>query len=215
MDVPAYEADASTAQAAAPSFAAAALDSIGDGFYVVDRGWRIVYANRRALEAWGASTQSVIGRVLWERFPQATGSEAEQRLRAAVTVPELREYEAFSPVARRWHWVRVSPLADGLIAVCWRDVTDRRRAEEALRDSRERFAAMLEALPHVAFVIRPDGTAEYYNRRLVDYVGHAIGPDPVSRTALQHPDDREALVEARRAGAAGDSAYTVEARLAP
>jgi PAS domain S-box-containing protein len=213
MNLPGDEADRSAAREAAPRFADLALDSIGDGFYVVDREWRVVYANRSALEAWGASADSVIGQVLWERFPEAAGSEAEQRLRAAAAMPELREYDAFSPVARRWQRLRVTPLADGLTAVSWRDVTDQRQTEEALRDSRERFAAMLEALPHIAFVIRPDGTAEYYNRRFVDYVGHPIGLDPVARTALQHPEDRQALVEARRAGAASDHAYTVEARL--
>jgi PAS domain S-box-containing protein len=213
MDVPPDTADASTGRAAAPSFAGLALDSIGDGVYVVDRDGRVVYANRRALDAWNAAAEGVIGRVLWERFPQAADSEAEQRLRIAMASPEPSEYEVFSPVAQRWQWVRVAALAEGLTAVCWRDVTERRQAEEALRDSRERFAAMLEALPHIAFMIRPDGTAEHYNRRFIDYVGHAIGTDPVSRTALQHPEDRQALVEARRAGAASGSAYTVEARL--
>jgi PAS domain S-box-containing protein len=207
------EADASIRDAAQQRFAGLVLDSIDDGFYVVDGEWRIVYANRRACAAWKAPAESVIGRVLWERFPQAVGSEGERHLRAAAASPALCEFEAFSPVAVRWHWVRVAPLADGLVGVYWRDVTDRRNAEDALRDSKERFAAMLEALPQIAFVIRPDGTAEYYNRRFTDYVGHAVGADPDSRTELQHPDDREALVQARRAGAASDNPYRVEARL--
>ena len=168
MNPLADDAEPSTRGVAEQGFAGLVLDSIDDGFYVVDRDWRIVYANRHACEAWKAPVESVIGRVLWERFPQVVGSEAEQRLRQAVASPALREFEVLSPIAERWHWVRVAPLAEGLVGVSWRDVTDRRHAEEALRDSKERFAAMLEALPQIAFVIRPDGIAEYYNRRFID-----------------------------------------------
>jgi len=72
---------------------------------------------------------------------------------------------------------------------------------------------MLEALPQIAFVIGPDGMAEYYNRHFVEYVGQPIGPDPASRTALQHPDDQPKLVKARMEGAFYDRPYTVECRI--
>jgi PAS domain S-box-containing protein len=93
------------------------------------------------------------------------------------------------------------------------DITEHKRRERALRESQQRFQDMLEALPQIAFVIGTDGTAEYYNRRFVEYVGHAVGRDPAARTALQHPDDQERLMKARMEGAFYGRDYTVECRI--
>src|SRR5262249_34021828 len=46
-----------------------------------------------------------------------------------------------------------------------RDVTDRKRAEEAFRESEERNAAMLRAVPDLMFVILRDGTYLDYHAR--------------------------------------------------
>src|SRR5713226_9253823 len=75
------------------------------------------------------------------------------------------------------------------------------------------FRAMLDALPQIAFVIRPDGTAAFYNRALRDFVAAPLGSDVQSRAALFHPEDRLRFVTAREAAVAAGSAYTIEARL--
>jgi PAS domain S-box-containing protein len=71
------------------------------------------------------------------------------------------------------------------------------------------FRALLDALPHIAAIIRPDGMAEFYNRALRDYAGGALGRDRRARLKLVHPEDRVRVAAAVAAGAA----CTVEARL--
>jgi PAS domain S-box-containing protein len=73
--------------------------------------------------------------------------------------------------------------------------------------------AMLDALPQIAFVIRPDGMAAYYNRTFRDYAGAALGDDRQSRAALLHPEDRKAVAATRAAAVAAGRGYTLEARL--
>src|SRR6185437_12487962 len=119
--------------------AAALLEAVDDGLYVVDREWRFVYANPRACAMWGAARETVIGEVLWQRFPAIVGTRAGQLLRQAVENGEPYEFEVFSPVVKRWLWLRAHPLGDGLTGVHWRDVTERRQTEEALRASEERL----------------------------------------------------------------------------
>ena len=46
---------------------------MGDAFYALDADWRFTYANQRALDFWGTSAADVIGRVIWQRFPQLIG----------------------------------------------------------------------------------------------------------------------------------------------
>src|SRR5258708_7141473 len=70
------------------------------------------------------------------------------------------------------------------------------------------FRAMLDALPQIAFVIRPDGTAEFYNRALRDFVAAPLGSDVQSRAALFHPEDRQRFVPAREPAAPARPADT-------
>src|SRR5262249_27833993 len=122
--------------------------------------------------------------------------------------------EAQAPsLGGRWIRLDAHPIPNGGVVVAYRDIDESKKAEARLRESEERFRLMLEALPQIAFVIRPGGVAEYYNQRFRDYVGGPIGLDAASRTALHHPDDRQRLVAARKKGAATDQEYTIEARI--
>ncbi len=85
--------------------------------------------------------------------------------------------------------------------------------DRAFEDGEKRFQLLLETLPHGAFVIRPDGHAEYYNQNLIDYLGFRPGPDKAARAALSPVDDQVRLEAARDAGVAANTDYIVEIRL--
>jgi PAS domain S-box-containing protein len=86
-----------------------------------------------------------------------------------------------------------------------------REREEALRAGEARFRTMLESLPHIAVVLRPDGTSEYHNQRFAEYFGD-FPTDLADRMAVYHPEDRPRLAAARDAALAAGSAYALEAR---
>src|SRR5512140_2074750 len=70
-----------------PSYEArleAVLESVSDAFYAVDTDWRYVVFNRAAEEYFGVSRQALLGRGLWERFPQGLGTPFERYCRAAM-----------------------------------------------------------------------------------------------------------------------------------
>ena len=77
------------------------------------------------------------------------------------------------------------------------DVTDRRRQEEAVRESESRFRVLAEAVPQIVWVTRPDGFHEYYNPRWYDFTGlteaESVG---FGWSTPLHPDDK-ARAEAR------------------
>jgi PAS domain S-box-containing protein len=116
------------------------LESMGDAFYALDRDWRIVYANRRALAFWKANASDVIGRVIWERFPELIGTLNEDVLRRVRAEQRALSFEAKSPTTGIWVSVNVGPSDDG-VTVYWRDITERIEAEQALRSFTEKLEA--------------------------------------------------------------------------
>src|SRR3954470_441416 len=46
------------------------LESVGDAFFAVDREWRLTYVNHRAEQYWGRQREELLGRNIWEEFPQ-------------------------------------------------------------------------------------------------------------------------------------------------
>lgn len=95
------------------------------------------------------------------------------------------------------------------------DVTDRRRADEALRASEERFRTLADAMPQLVWTADPDGRVEYYNARVHQLQGvsfeEATGQwrwDP----AL-HPDDQQRTVEAWENAIRHGHEYRIEHRV--
>jgi PAS domain S-box-containing protein len=112
------------------------LESISDAFYAVDRQWRLTYVNRRAEELWGRSRNELLGKNVWEEFPEARGSESHRQIERAMEERVTTEFETESPVLGAWVAVLAYPSQEGL-SVYFRDVTERKRAQESLRRVRE------------------------------------------------------------------------------
>jgi PAS domain S-box-containing protein len=118
--------------------AQAILECMGDAFYALDGTWRIVHANRRALAFWGLSAGEVVGRVIWERFPQLLGTVNEQVLRRVREEQQVITFEAPSPTTGVWVSVNVGPSGDG-VTIYWRDISERVEAEQSLRNFAEKL----------------------------------------------------------------------------
>jgi PAS domain S-box-containing protein len=124
---------------------AALLESITDAFYALDRGWHFTYVNQRAAGFFGKQPNDLLGRNFWEVFPTARGSvleiQYERALRNACSV----SFETISPITHRWVDVRAYPTPHGL-AVNFRDISERKRTEQELRDTLDQLHAREEQL---------------------------------------------------------------------
>jgi len=176
----------------------AILESMGDAFYAVDSDWRFVYANRRALEFWGVAADSVIGRVIWERFPKVAGSVVEQGLRQARAEQRTVVIEAPSPITGAPVSATYCPSGTGACAY-WRDISERIATEQALRRSEEHLRLSQEA--------GGIGTWEWdlQSDRMVwsDQMFRVLGQEPSEHHDLKrllldcvHPDERRTAEDA-------------------
>ena len=121
--------------------AASVLDSMSDGFVALDRDWRFTYVNTRGGEIQGRTPESLLGRTLFDVYPEAVGTPFEQAYRKAMTERVHVQVEAHYAPWDRWFDQRIYPTADG-IAIFFVDITERKRAEQ-LSSGQRRILEMI------------------------------------------------------------------------
>jgi PAS domain S-box-containing protein len=124
---------------AAERFSRGILESIVEPFVVHDEHWRFRYINKAAAKIFrtsptaGHDPQALLGKVLWEAYPDIVGTDFEREMRRAARERVAVTFEAFYPVRGEWSMMYCYPLADGGLATQWRNITARKQAEEAAR----------------------------------------------------------------------------------
>ncbi|MBD1825763.1 PAS domain-containing protein [Cyanobacteria bacterium FACHB-DQ100] len=124
------------------------LESISDAFFSLDQQWRFTYVNSQATQVLNRSKADLIGKSIWEVFPEAEDSVFGQEYRRAVAERITVSLEAFYPPLNAWFTVRAYPIVSGL-AVYFQDVTAQKSAEAAQlqqRQTAQRRRAEIEAI---------------------------------------------------------------------
>jgi len=146
------------------------LESITDAFFTLDRQWRFTYVNPQAERVLFRTRAELLGRGIWEAFPEGAGSTFDRQYRRALAGGVAVTFEEFYPPLGAWLEVRAYPSADGL-SVFFQDVSERRRGEEALRASEERYRLLLESTGEGVYGIDTQGLFTFVNRAAARMLG--------------------------------------------
>ena len=152
-----------------------------DAVIVRDDDGRITFWNRGAEEVYGWTAQEALGRTSHEllrtKFPiplheiQATLCEQG---RWDGELVHIRRDGSTIVVATRWSVQRDEHGTPIAILEINRDITDRRRAEEALQASERELRQLVDSFPGMVSVANAEGTHEYSNRRVTEFLGREL-----------------------------------------
>ncbi len=94
------------------------------------------------------------------------------------------------------------------------DITERKKAEEALHESEEQFHALAEAMPQIVWITRADGWNIYFNHQWVEYTGLTLEESyGHGWNKPFHPDDQKRAWDAWQNAVHNNGSYSLECRL--
>ena len=138
------------------------LESMGDAFVALDTEWRYTYMNQKAGQIFNRRPEDMIGKHIWTEFPEGIGQPFYQAYYKAAETQTPVYLEEYYPPYNRWFENRIYPSPDGL-AIFFQDITERKRAEQALRESEERLARIVETVPEGIAIANREGQITFAN----------------------------------------------------
>jgi PAS domain S-box-containing protein len=147
------------------------LDGITDNYFLLDSDNRFGDINTHALKYFGKKKDEVIGRQLSEVLPEMRNTDFGKTLEIVADSRRPVHLESETGVPDRWAFWHLHPVDEG-VAVYFADISGRKKAEQELRSSEERFRTMLDNARDVLY--RRDlrsGTYDYISPSSIRILG--------------------------------------------
>ncbi len=146
------------------------LESVTDAFYALDRNWCFTYLNREAERVLQRPKEELLGRNVWDEFPEAVDTILNAEYHEALATGTTANFEFYYEPLEAWIDVRAYPSHEGL-SVYLQDVSDRKRIEEVRKESEQRLQALSDAA-FEAIIITEGGALLEANRAYFAMYGY-------------------------------------------
>jgi PAS domain S-box-containing protein len=159
------------------------FDRITDAFVSLDEDWRVTHLNSAAEDLFGREEAELTGEVFWVAFPDAIGTQFQERLETAIERGEPRTFEEFYPPLFTWLRVRVYPSESG-ISLYIRRVDDVMETDDDPRTVERQFEAVFERTSDAMLFVDDNGVTVETNPAAEDLLGidgEAMQGEPIAR----------------------------------
>lgn len=203
---------------------AAIVEASNDAIISFNLDGLIVTSNPAATRLFGYTAEELYGQRVALLVPSERAHESAELI---ADVGRGEAISGFETVRLKKHGtlfdvaVSMSPIrnrdgaVDG-IAEIFRDITARKRAEQARRESEQRFSALAELVPEFVWSAQPEGAIDYFNQRWYEY-GGLSSDQSLGHGWLEavHPEERQKVrqrwQEALRTGKPIEVEYRIRA----
>ena len=146
------------------------LASVADVHIQFDRDWRYLYVNEAAVRAMGHPREKILGRTLWEMYPDIVGTELGRQYRHAMDNRIPVAFEFHYETLDTWWGNRFYPSPEGL-TVFASDITERKRSEEALRKQRVLVQGLFQTAKTLTRGLELQTTLDVLNFQALTLIG--------------------------------------------
>lgn len=189
------------------------LANMPEAYLTFDRSWRITFANQQAILANRKPVEDFLGKNLWEAWPELIGSDLERHYRRVMEQRVPAHFEYHNRIYDAWFDLKAYPTEEG-IGVYYQDITQRKRAEQALQESEQRYRVFTELNPQLILMADTNGQVTYANQRLLDYSGQTLEEAcGEGWRAAVHPEDDPRVLRAWIDAIARNVDFEVEVRI--
>ncbi len=173
------------------------FNRIGDAFISLDKNWRYIYANKQVGELVRRDPASLIGKNVWEEFPDAVNSATYHAFhRAMKEQVYVCHVDYFAPL-NLWQENHIYPSPDGL-SVFIRDISEQKRAEMKLIENIEALERAEEQAKMGSWYFELSTNTRFLSKQLLVMFGFSPTSNPSTSELLEkvHPEDRNAVLMA-------------------
>lgn len=182
------------------------LNSVPITIFATDETGVFTLSEGKGLESMGLKPGQLVGhpalemysfvRIMQEGGQQTSGQEVIDRALAGETLTVFVQMQGAD------FETHIGPVRDttgqitGMVGIAL-DISERRQAEQALKESEQRLQLLTESIPDMIWSASPDGVSDYYNESFLKYLGKTL--DEMHGWAwvnTLHPEDREKSIAA-------------------
>jgi len=145
------------------------FDSVQDPIFILDRENRILRINHSASKLSGLSSDKILGQPCYKFIHGTDTPPSTCPHHQTLNTGKPAQSEMEEPFLKGYFEITTTPVFDeaggttGTVHVM-RDITERKRAEEVLRVSEERYRTLAEAAQEMIFIIDREGIVKYVNQ---------------------------------------------------
>ncbi|MBN1531311.1 MAG: PAS domain S-box protein [Spirochaetes bacterium] len=174
------------------------LDSMLEGGQIIGFDWQYLYLNDSAVKHGRLTKEEMLGRTMMEVYPGIEKTELFVHLRRCMEERGTHHMEnqfVYPDDSAGWFQLSIQPVPEGLFILSI-DITERKRAEEEVRRSEERFRTIIENINDVFFVLDTKGHFTYISPPIEAISGYRAD-EVVGREFVEFvcPEDLPALFE--------------------
>jgi len=193
------------------------LESISDAFFALDTDWTFTYINQQAEAVLERSREDLLGKNVWQEFPEAVDLPFYTQYHRAVDTGEAASFEAYFPPLETWFRVNVYPFEDGL-SVYFNDITEQVEQAKAVEEREQYLSIMLRSIGDAVITTDAEGYVREMNVVAEELTGWSVADAadvPLDEVISIHNAHSGAQVESpvdkalREGGTVGMANHTV------